>query len=311
MTSQNTVDITKKINYLWQKSTKTTHNKFVACGLLVVFCFLPFWLADIVVGTLHGAASILMAAAIGIGLYQLWSNRQSLVKLTASEEDEWLGHLLIGSGVILAPFCFSNEWSQRLVWIVILVGIACSTWGIQFFKHYPIPTFLIVMGLFPQPTTVGKIIWETFTPPQMLERFMAWSGTLGLQAIGQSATVDKTIISLPGGAVDVTWGCSGFDMATIIAVASLVLGLFLKQSLPKVVLMTTLGVILALLANIPRIMLMAMAEAYWGPASFEFWHGFWGGQIFSTILFTIYYYVVMAVIKHQRKQKHRTLENDA
>ena len=100
-------------------------------------------------------------------------------------------------------------------------------------------------------------------------------------------------------------------MATIIAVASLVLGLFLKQSLPKVALMTTLGVILALLANIPRIMLMAMAEAYWGKASFEFWHGFWGGQIFSSILFTIYYYVVMAVIKHQRKQKHHSLENEA
>lgn len=310
MTSQNTVDISKKINYLFQKSTQNTHSKFVACGLLVVFCFLPFWLSDLVIGTLHGAASILMVAAIAIGLYQLWGNRFSLAKLTASEEDEWLGHLLIGSSVLLSPFCFSSEWSQRLVWIVILVGIACSTWGIKFFKHYLIPTFLITMGLFPQPTTVGKIIWETFTPPQMLERFMAWSGGIGLKAIGQSASVNNTIISLPGGAVDVAWGCSGFDMATIIAVASLVLGLFLKQSLPKVALMTALGVILALLANIPRIVLMAMAEAYWGKTSFEFWHGFWGGQIFSSILFTIYYYVVMAVIKHQRRQKHPSLKNE-
>jgi exosortase len=302
--SRNVIKIKQKINYLLQESIKTSHNRFVACGLLAGFCYVPFWLADLVIGTLHGAASILMVAAIALGLYQLRCKRYHLAKLKASEEDEWLGHLLIASGVILSPFCFFSEWSQRLVWMLILAGIACSTWGINFFKHYPIPTFLIFMGLFPQPTVVGKVLWETFTPPKMLEQFMAWSGTLGLQAIGQSATVNQTIISLPGGAVDVAWGCSGFDMATIIAVASLVLGLFLKQSLPKVVFMVILGVILALLSNIPRIMLMAMAEAYWGKAAFEFWHGFWGGQIFSTILFTIYYYAVMALIKHQKKRSH-------
>lgn len=291
--------VRQTINYLLHQSVKTPHNLIVACGLLVGLCYLPFWLADLVIGTLHGAASLLMVAAIGLGLYQLWCNRHHLAKLNASDADEWLGHIIVVGGALLSPFCFFTEWSQRLIWILILVGIACSSWGMQFFQRYPIPTFLIGMGLFPQPTVVGKAIWETFTPPQMLERFMAWSGSLGLQAIGQSATVTNTIISLPGGAVDVAWGCSGFDMATIIAVASLVLALFLKQPLPKVIVLMMFGVILALLANIPRIMLMAMAEVYWGKAAFEFWHGFWGGQIFSTILFTIYYYVVMAVVKQR------------
>ena len=309
MKSQNLINVRPKINYLLHESIKTPHNRFVACGLLVGLCYLPFWLADIVMGTLHGAASLLMVAAIALGLYQLWCNRQYLVKVNASEADEWLGHLMIGSGVLISPFCFFSEWSQKLVFMVILAGIACGTWGINFFKNYPIPTFLIVMGLFPQPTVVAKNLYDTFIPPKMLEGFMAWSGTLGLNAIGQSATVNNTIISLPGGSVDVAWGCSGFDMATIIAVASLVLGLFLKQSLPKVFLMTILGVILALLSNIPRIMLMAMAEAYWGKASFEFWHGFWGGQIFSTILFTIYYYMVMAIIKHRKRRSQSESDN--
>jgi exosortase/archaeosortase family protein len=86
------------------------------------------------------------------------------------------------------------------------------------------------------------------------------------------------------------------------SVASLVLGLFLKQSFAKLAGMVAIGMVLALLFNLPRIMLLALSEAYWGSASFDFWHGIWGGQIFSTILFTIYYYVVMALVKH-RPQK--------
>lgn len=284
---------------LLQQSWKTPHNRLVTCGLLVGMCYLPFWLQDLVMGTLHGAASLLMVAAIGLGLQRLWMQRSALSQMIATEEDRLLGHLMIGSGVIAAPFCFFSEWSQRLVWMLILAGIACSTWGIEFFRKYPLPTFLIVMGLFPQPTVVGKMVWETFTPPQMLQRSMAWIGGVGLRAIGQAATVHNTIITLPGGSVDVNWGCSGFDMATIMATASLVLGLFLKQSFPKVVGLVVIGVMLALVANIPRIVLLAMSEAYWGRSTFEFWHGPWGGQIFSTIMFTIYYYIVMAVIKRK------------
>jgi exosortase/archaeosortase family protein len=140
-------------------------------------------------------------------------------------------------------------------------------------------------------------MWETFLPPQILERFMAWGGSLGLLAIGQPAVLQGTTISLPGGTVDVQWGCNGFDMAVTMGVASLVLGLFLKQNAPKVIGMVAVGMMLALLFNVPRIMLLAMSAAYWGKASFNFWHGIWGGQIFSTILFTIYYYVVMAFVK--------------
>ncbi|PSB18905.1 exosortase/archaeosortase family protein [filamentous cyanobacterium CCP1] len=297
MTQQKAKKTRLSIDRLLHTSLATPHTRIVTCGLLVGIVFSPLWLYDVVVGTFHGSASLILVAASVLGGYQLWTQRSQLAKRNASEEDQLLGHIIIVSGVGLAPFCFFSEWSQKLVWILILAGIALSSWGISFFKRYPMPAFLIGIGFFPQPTAVGKAVWDAFTPPEMLERFMAWSGGLGLQAIGHSATIRETIISLPGGSVRVDWGCSGFDMASIIAVASLVLGLFLKQSLPKVSLMVVIGIILALLSNVPRIMLMAMAEAYWGRESFEFWHGFWGGQIFSSILFTIYYYVVMAIVK--------------
>ncbi len=283
--------------HLIQLSGKSHHHRMVAAGLLVGVCYLPFWLIDTVSSTIHGGASLLMLALIALGLYRLWQNRQQLAALEAADDDRFLGHTLIACGILISPWCWSSEWSQKLSWLMILLGIACSNWGVGFFRRYPLSVALICLGLFPQPTLVGQQLWQAFTPPQMLENFMAWSGGLGLQAIGQAAVSNGNTLTLSGGSVQVIWGCSGFDMATIMAVASLVLGLFLKRSASNILSLMMIGITLALIANIPRIMLMAYANAHWGKASFHFWHGPWGGQIFSTILFTIYYYIVMAMVK--------------
>ncbi len=284
-------------NHLWHASLKTTHSRFVASGLLVGVAYFPSWLIDLVIKTVGGSASILMVAMTALGLYRFWQVRQPIQHLEASEDDRWLGHLIIICGVVLCPLGFFTNWGQHLVFLLILFGIALSSWGVVLFQRYPLSIALVGLGLFPQPTAVAKTLWEVFTPQKMLENFMAWSGGTGLIAIGQPATVNGVYITLSGKTVEVYSGCSGFDMATILAVASFVLALFLKQSPLRVVLMVVLGVVLALLSNIPRIMLLAASQAYWGQGTFEFWHGPWGGQIFSTILFTIYYYIVMAIAK--------------
>ena len=288
---------------LFWRGLQTHHNRLVTVGLLVGLLFWPFWLYDILKGTLHGAASLLLLSAFGLGLYQLWLQRQPLSRLKASVDDRWLGHLTIMAGIGAVPFFAFSEWSQKIVWLTILFGIAVSSWGFSFFQRYSAPVFLIAFGLFPQPTTVGKAVWDVFTPPEMLERFMAWVGSVGLNAVGQKAIAQQTIISLPAGSVRVDWGCSGYDLACIAAVASLLMALYFKQSFGKSVLIVLVGILLALVANVPRIMLMSMASAYWGHDSFDFWHGFWGGQIFLSILFTAHYYAVMAIIRRQTGRK--------
>jgi exosortase/archaeosortase family protein len=282
---------------------KTGHTRLVSAGLLVGLFFWPLWLYDIIRGTLHGAASLMILSAFALGLYQLWLQRQPLSRLRPASEDRWLGHLIIIVGIGAAPFCAFSEWSQKLIWILILVGIAISSWGLSFFARYPGATFLIGVGLFPQPTTVGKAVWEAFTPPEMLERFMAWCGSLGLWLIGQSASTQWNLIVLPSTTVRVDWGCSGYDLACIAGVASLLMALFFKQSFWRTVVIIGIGIVVALIANVPRIVLMSMAAAYWGKESFEFWHGFWGGQIFLILLFTVHYYAVMAVVKQKGKSK--------
>lgn len=290
------------VSSLIQIGLKTGHNRIIAAGLIVALCYVPLWIIDALLASLKGMPSILTMLSIALGLQMLWSQRKQLANREVIESDRLIGYLLILGGVLITPFCFALEWTQRLQLMVILAGIACSCWGASFFQRYPLPTFLLIAGLFPEPFRVAHALWITFTPPQILERFMAWSGALGLKLVGIPAASINTVISMPSGAVDVQWRCNGSDMALTIAFASLLLGLFLKQNLPKTMMIIVIGVVLALISNIPRIMLLAMSEAYWGKATFDFWHGVWGGQIFSTAMFTIYYYVVMAFVK-QRPRK--------
>ena len=104
---------------------------------------------------------------------------------------------------------------------------------------------------------------------------------------------------MPGGAVEVSWGCNGFGMAFAIAITGLLLGLLYKRSLIETFTLVAAGILLALVSNIPRIMLVAIAAVYWGKYWFDFWHGSWGAQIFVSVLFTIYYYIAMSLLNRR------------
>ncbi|MCU0525746.1 MAG: cyanoexosortase C [Elainella sp. Prado103] len=282
---------------------RTRHGRFVLCGLLVGLCYFPVWLGSLTVAAFQGSAGLpLVTAAVALGLYELWKRRQELSLLTASNEDQFLGHALIVSGAILFPFCRAAVWSQALLWLLVLSGIACSSWGIKFFQRYALVVLLILISVYPKPGLMARILWKTFTPPNLLENFMAWSGTQTLKMMGQPAEVTGNIVSLPDGSVEVAWGCNGFNMAFTMAAAGLILGLFLQQSWIRTSTMMLIGILLALIFNIPRIVLLAFASVYWGQEAFDFWHGPMGGQLFTGVLFTIYYYAVMGFINQTSRK---------
>ncbi len=125
--------VKQAFSHLLNKSVKTTHSRFVAAGLLVGLVYLPLWLYDIWQGTLIGGGSLLMVAAALLGIHLLWVKRRQLAEIEVLPDDRWLGHFIIAGGIGLALFFSFAEWSQRLVFMVILVGVAISSWGISFF----------------------------------------------------------------------------------------------------------------------------------------------------------------------------------
>ena len=282
------------------KSLKTTHGRIVLCGLFVGLCYFPAWCFDLIGRAVQGSTGlILITGILYLGIRQLWEQRQQLTKLVAADEDRLLGHLFILSGVVLFPFCRFALWSQAVLWGLILIGIACSTYGVSFFRRYALSALLIAFSVYPRPGIAAQLLWESLTPPQFLERWMAWGGSLALHAIGQPAAVSGTTIALPGGTVEVAWGCNGFNMAFAMAVTGLLFGLFFKQSRTNTLSLVAAGIVLALIFNIPRIMLVTLAAVYWGEQWFQFWHGSWGAQIFVGILFTAYYYPAMWLVNRR------------
>jgi exosortase/archaeosortase family protein len=280
-------------NWLSQR-LNNTHNRIILLGLLVGLCYLPVWLLELVKrATLGATTPLLVVAAVYFALQELWHQRKQLAQLVVYPKHRLLGHAFILAGVGLFPFCRFSFWSQASVWLTILAGIALSSWGVSFFKGYSRPLILLILSAHPRVDILFGHLWRAVAPQHSLERFMAWSGGLVLNTMGQQATTTDIFISLPKGSVEVLWGCSGFDMAITMAGTSLLLGLILNQSWQRIVGLVILGIALGLVFNVPRIVVLTLAAANWGEESFNFWHGFWGGQIFSSILFTAYYYLIM------------------
>lgn len=291
------MDMTIVWNWI-KRSIKTQHGCIVLLGLTIGLCYFPFWFLHLVQRALKGAASwYIIAGMLGFAAFELWQKRDLLAKLHAPEEDRVLGYFLILGGVLLFPFCRFALWSQAMIWLLILIGIACSTWGLRFFQKFTLPAVFIGLSVYPRLGNLSRGAWETVAPADALDRFMAWSGAAALNAIGREAVQQGVFIELPEGAVEVGWGCNGFDMAVTMAIAGLFMGLVNQYSRRQIVIMMAIAILIALVANIPRIMLVTIAHVYWGEAWFNFWHGFWGGQIFVSVLFTAYYYLVLALFK--------------
>lgn len=287
----------RKLAIWFKRTLSDPHGIIVLFGLSVGLCYFPVWFGGLWVSEGQGSAGLpLLCAVIYLGFIQLWRNRAELVTVRAAPEDRLLGHILIVSSGLLFPFLRFEIWPQAAIWLFILVGIAISTWGVSFFSKYPLLSTLIALGVYPKIGVMSKLLWQAATPPMLLERFMAWLGSRGLQLMGQDTVSQQSYILLAGNGVNVDWGCNGFNMALSITTAAWLMGIFFKQSWRVILAMVVGAIALSLLFNIPRIMLLTLAHVYWGRTAFEFFHGPIGGQLFSGVLLTAYYYAVMPFI---------------
>lgn len=287
-----------------RQALQTTDGRIRLGGLCVGLWYFPVWAGTLLRQFLEGSPDAMLVPLIAIlGFYRLWQRRHSLAELQASAEDRLLGNMLIIGCALIYPFCLFDTWSQALVWALVLVGIACSIWGLPVLRRYWLENLLLVVSTYPNLGFGARTVWRGLTPPYLLENLMAWLGTGALRAMGQPATAIDRFVTLPAGSVEVASGCSGLDMSITLSVTGILLGIFFKQSWRKTWTLVLVGVLIALVFNVPRIVLLTFASVYWGKSSFEFWHGSIGGQIFSAIMLTVYYYVAMAIINARPARK--------
>lgn len=288
---------------LLEKCFQSRHNLIVSSGLLIGLYYIPIWLISISQQLWNGSSSpVLNLGFLGLGCQILWQERSHFQQQRAYEDERFIGYMLMGGGATLLLTGLSSLSLQAFAWITVLAGAVYSTGGLGFIRKYWLPVGLVLISFYPDYIFLANAIWQFSTLDVVLESSMASVGVWVLQLIRQPAVAEGSIISLPTGAVNVASGCSGFDMGLVLAGTGIIASLFFKLSPIKSVGLIASGIAIALILNVPRIVLLTFAAVYWGEESFKFWHGTWGGQIFATILFTIYYYVIMAFVDGQSSQ---------
>jgi exosortase len=286
---------------LWQRAMRDRHSQIVTLGLLFILAYLPTWLGAIGRGILEGKSdSILNFGLIFLALQTIHSQRYKLRDLRAEGDDRFMGYVVMLTGIVTFIFFHSISFStsfQAFAVMLILLGIAGSSWGLAFFSLFPAAIAYLLIGVYPDTEFIAIRVCRFFTSDDMLEHFMAWLGAIQLNLIGFKAIAQGAHVTLPEGSVLVAPGCTGFGMAYTLMGCSFLFGRFMNVSWRRIGALIAVGWAIAMICNIPRIALLAVASIHWGKASFEFWHGPIGGQIFSAVMFTIYYYVAMWLVE--------------
>lgn len=286
-----------------QQLTKTHDGWFVLLGLLAGLMYLPAWLGYLVPRALQGKIGwFLIGCMLFIAAHEFWRQRRLLRGLRASHAERLLSRGLIIFGASLMPFVRFALWPQALLWLGILVGIFGSLWGWRFFRTCLIPMAFVGLTVYPRIGVISRGLWELVMPDQLLEHTMAHLSSLLLDILGFSAQAQGVYIVLPQGAVEVGWGCNGLDMAITVSITGVLMGILFRQNRYQMVQLVAAAAAISMLFNLPRLILMTLAHVYWGSWWFNFWHGPWGGQVFSTGLLAVYYQVMMAMIERGKSR---------
>ena len=276
-----------------KKSSKKLHSTLTVIGLLIGLWYLPAWfLGFLDKGPQTTYGFTLATFFVCFGLYHLWRQKKQITQLTANYIERRLGYCLILGGVLLFPISRVALWPQAILWASILVGIALSNWGWQFYRQQSLIVLSSLVIAYPRPAAAARSLWEAFTPYEILERVMANAGAWALRLFNWPATASESFVNVPQGSVDVYWDCNGFDMALTVIAASLVIGLLRKQSRLQILSFMSVGIVAALIFNISRVMLMTIALVHWGDRWLNFWQGSLGSLLFSGCVLAAYYLIV-------------------
>jgi exosortase len=296
---------------LLRLSLKNPQTQLWTCGLLLEIYYLLHWGVMTFQQALAGSSNFLIGVSlISWSGQKIWRDSFGSLRRDRSEqskavsEEKVLGNLLILAGIgIFFGYPATAAVIRVFACVMVLAGVLCSRFGLESLHRHWLSLLILIPGLHPNLERVARQIWDAFMPVGILEHFMAQAGSVVLRAIGFPAVSQNNLLILPTGSVNVASGCDGFSMAFTLAATGLVLGLFLAKCKRMVVLLVLCGALLAFGFNVPRVALMTIASIYWGQASFEFWHGPIGGQVFSAFLVTVYYYVAMFFLNSRSLRK--------
>jgi len=193
-----------------------------------------------------------------VSLYVLWIKRVHLsrMKLKPAAWGVWLilGGLLLHLASALLRVYFTSAFSM----IPVIAGLVVYFCGVAVFRE---TLFAILFLVFMMPLPLVTIVGITFK----MKMFAAYWANKVINAMGIRAVLDGSVIKMRTTHVVVEDVCSGLrSLISLLALGTIIAYLSSKLTrLKKVIVFFAAGV-MAILANIVRIVFMAVTSEVWG-----------------------------------------------
>jgi cyanoexosortase A len=218
----------------------------------------------------------------GVIVRLIWQKRANLTM-----QSGWfsctIGSLLMGLLLSKSMSLFPAE-SEFIRLFPGFAGLALALvttgWKLSLYRR----ELAIVVLLMLPPGLLGHLL--ELAIGSSIQKIIAQSAAFVMHYFGVSLIAQDITIFLKTGAIKVEYACTGIPIWILLLQLSglIIIGLGLKRTelISMLIMATGLTWVLA------TIRVVVMASVMTQPASFEYWHGTAGGQIFSTIAIVLF-----------------------
>ena len=175
----------------------------------------------------------------------------------------------------------SEFFLTRFAFVVLLVGMAWTFWGLRRLRGLALP-FLLLASMVPLPS----MLYNSLAGP--LQLLASEGATQIAQIAGVSVFRDGNIIQLAGVTLGVAEACSGLNSLSALIVGSLLLGYLLCTGTVARVALVVASVPLAIGVNVIRVAGTAMLADVNREFAMGFYHAFSGWLVFVAGLGLLY-----------------------
>jgi len=193
-----------------------------------------------------------------VSLYVLWTKRVRLSRMKLKPAAWGVGVIIGGLVLHLASALLRVYFTSAFSMIPVIAGLIIYFCGVAIFKE---TLFAVLFLAFMMPLPLVTIVGITFK----MKLFAAYWANKVINAMGIRAVLDGSVIRMRHTHVIVEDVCSGLrSLISLLALGTIIAYLSAKLTrLKKVIVFFAAGV-MAILANVVRIVFMAVTSEVWG-----------------------------------------------
>lgn len=281
------------------------HRVILASGLLVIGFGLPLYrLTNFAVG--HELYSHLVLIPL-VSAYLLWIDRHRFVPIGTRVSPGWTALFLIAGTVLLTGYFLASNASAPVplqdllalavyALVLLLAGLCCWFLNRETLRVFAFP-LVFLFFLAPFPARVEAAL------ESLLQHGSAPAAHFLLSLIGTPVMRDGTFFQLPGFHMQVAPECSGIHSTLALFITSIVAGRVLLRTTWGRVVLTVAVLPLALLRNGLRVATIGELCVRLGPEMINSYIHRQGGPIFFAISLVPFSFLLILLLKMERKKK--------